>query len=344
MRTDRFDFELPESLIAQHPSERRDGSRLLVLRRESGAFEHRAFDDLPELLQAGDLLVRNDSRVVPARLIGTRESTGGHWEGLFLRDEGDAWELMAQTRGRPKAGEVILVDGGLRLELLERLGGGHWRVRALDPGATLALLERFGRVPLPPYIVREGGGSSIEDRERYQTVYAAHPGSVAAPTAGLHFTEGIFERLRGRGVGVVDVTLHVGPGTFRPIKAEAIEAHEIHAEWASLSAVAADRLNAARAAGGRIVAVGTTAARVLETAVDDLGAFRPFVGMTRVYLRPGVSVRGLDALVTNFHLPRSSLLVLVSALAGVDAIRAAYAEAVARGYRFYSFGDAMLIA
>ncbi|QDV35015.1 tRNA preQ1(34) S-adenosylmethionine ribosyltransferase-isomerase QueA [Tautonia plasticadhaerens] len=344
MRTEDFDFHLPDDLIAQHPNDRRDRSRLMVVRRDTGAIEHRVFDELPGLLRAGDLLVRNDSRVVPARLLGRREETGGRWEGLYLSERpGGAWELMAQTRGRPQPGEAIVLDGGLRLELVERLGGGHWLARPLDPRPSLELLDAFGHVPLPPYIYRDGGGDDPTDRERYQTVYARSPGSVAAPTAGLHFTPEVFDRLDERGVGVADVTLHVGPGTFRPIKADRIEDHQLHAEWAALTPDVAGRLNSARPSGGRVVAVGTTATRVLETCVDPSGTFRPFTGQTSIYLRPGVPVRGVDALVTNFHLPRSSLLVLVSALAGVDLVREAYAEAVRRRYRFYSFGDAMLI-
>jgi S-adenosylmethionine:tRNA ribosyltransferase-isomerase len=344
MRTDDFDFHLPDDLIAQHPSDRRDQSRLMVVRRGSGAIEHRVFAELPELLLPGDLLVRNDSRVVPARLLGRREATGGRWEGLYLTEHVEkTWELMAQTRGRPKSGEIIRIDGGLRLELVDRLDGGHWLARPLDPRPTLELLDAFGHVPLPPYIHREGDADEPIDRERYQTVYAASPGSVAAPTAGLHFTAEVFDRLADRGIGVADVTLHVGPGTFRPIKADRIEDHRLHAEWAALTPGAADLLNAARSSGGRVVAVGTTATRVLETCVDPAGTFRPFTGQTSIYLRPGVPVRGADALVTNFHLPRSSLVVLVSALLGVDPTRAAYAEAVSKRYRFYSFGDAMLI-
>lgn len=344
MRTDDFDFPLPDDLIAQRPADRRDRSRLMVVDRESGTIEHRVFADLPAYLRAGDVLVRNDSRVVPARLVGRREGTGGRWEGLYLEEkDGGLWELMAQTRGRPQAGEVVALDGGLRLELVERLGGGHWLARPLDPRPTLELLDTYGHVPLPPYIHRDGGIDNPEDRERYQTVYARNPGSVAAPTAGLHFTDEVFDELRRLGVGLEDVTLHVGPGTFRPIKSETIEGHELHAEWAAIAPEVADRLNAARGVGGRIVAVGTTATRVLETCVGEDGTFRPFVGQTRIYLRPGVPIRGVDALLTNFHLPRSSLLVLVSALAGVELIRRAYAEAVDRHYRFYSYGDAMLI-
>ncbi|HEX8198992.1 MAG TPA: tRNA preQ1(34) S-adenosylmethionine ribosyltransferase-isomerase QueA, partial [Isosphaeraceae bacterium] len=297
--------------------------------------------ELPELLSAGDVLVRNNTRVVPARLIGHRAATGGKWEGLFLRSlpEG-SWEILATTRGRPVPGEQVVVGQGLRLTLLARHDGGRWVVRPEPDGAALDLLERHGSVPLPPYIRqgREGPG----DRARYQTLYAQVPGAVAAPTAGLHFTAGLFDRLAARGVEVVDLTLHVGLGTFRPIEAERIEDHALHAEWAELSASAAEALNRKRREAGRVVAVGTTSARVLETAATS-GAIAPFAGETALYLRPGHDFRGLDALITNFHLPRSSLLVLVSALAGCDLIRAAYAEAIRQRYRFYSYGDAMLI-
>jgi S-adenosylmethionine:tRNA ribosyltransferase-isomerase len=341
VQTSAFDFELPDDLIAQRPVEPRDSSRLMVVRRRSGTWEHRAFADLPGLLEPGDVLVRNDTRVVPARLLGHREATGGKWEGLFLRARPDgAWEVLATTRGRPAPGERVVVGEGLRLTLLARHDGGRWAVRPEPAGAAADLLERHGSVPLPPYIRK--GRPEPGDRLRYQTLYAQVPGAVAAPTAGLHFTAALFQRLAGRGVGVVDLTLHVGLGTFRPIEAERIEDHALHAEWAELSASAAESLNQARRQGGRVVAVGTTSARVLETTAES-GPFRPFAGETALYVRPGHEFRGLDALITNFHLPRSSLLVLVSALAGFELIRAAYAEAIRRRYRFYSYGDAMLI-
>lgn len=342
LQTRDFDFELPAEQIAQHPVEPRDRSRLLVLRVGSGSWEHRVFADLPDLLDPGDVLVRNNSRVVPARLIGVREATGGRWEGLFLRDRPDgSWEILATTRGRPRVGEHVRVGDGLVLTLIERGEAGRWVVRPESVEPAFALLERHGAIPLPPYIRkgREGPG----DRERYQTTFAAVPGSVAAPTAGLHFTPELFERLASRGIGRQDLTLHVGIGTFRPIEAESIAEHVLHAEWAELSETAADALNAARQGGGRVVAVGTTSARTLETSACEDGTFEPFTGETALYLRPGHVFRGLDALITNFHLPRSSLLVLVAAFAGYDLTRAAYAEAVGRGYRFYSYGDAMLI-
>ena len=352
MDTSEFDFALPDDLIAQQPAEPRDASRLMVVRRDVATVEHRTFRDLPDLLSPGDVLVRNDTRVVAARLVGCREATLGQWEGLFLRERlepetasGRLWEILATTRGKPQPGERVAVgrpEGGrLRLTLLEKGAAGRWVVRPESPEPTSILLDRFGQVPLPPYIRkgREGPG----DRLRYQTLYARNPGAVAAPTAGLHFTADLFERLKTRGVTTLDATLHVGLGTFRPIETERIEDHELHAEWGELSPATALALNHARAQGGRVVAVGTTSARVLETAALPSGEIVPFAGETALYLRPGHPFRGLDALVTNFHLPRSSLLVLVSALGGYELIRAAYEEAVRERYRFYSYGDAMLV-
>jgi S-adenosylmethionine:tRNA ribosyltransferase-isomerase len=354
VETSSFDFELPAELIAQHPVGPRDRSRLMVVRRVEGRVEHRVFQELPGLLAPGDVLVRNDTRVIPARLEGRREATGGRWEGLFLRamDSGD-WEVLATTRGKPAPGESVLISadpsGGtgdvLRLTLVENRGAGRWAVRPGEGGPPSRLLERYGRVPLPPYIRkgREGPG----DRQRYQTVFARSPGSVAAPTAGLHFTEDVFRGLDARGVAVVDLTLHVGPGTFRPIEADRVEDHVMHSEWAELTTEAAAALNARRASGGKVVAVGTTSARVLETAVahPDNGPnrLRAFSGDTSMFIRPGHQFRGTDSLLTNFHLPRSSLIVLVSAFAGVELTRDAYTEAVKERYRFYSYGDAMLI-
>ena len=344
METSAFDFDLPDSLIAQHPVEPRDHSRLMVVRREGGgSIEHRRFFDLPELLNPGDVLVRNNTEVVAARLIGYREATRGQWEGLFLRElEGGDWEILGTTRGKPRPGETVVVGEGLRLTLVEKGEGGRWRVRPeVSIKSASALLERHGKVPLPPYIRkgREGPG----DRLRYQTLYATKPGAVAAPTAGLHFTGDLLERLRGRSIESVDLTLHVGIGTFRPIEAERIEDHVLHAEWGELTAENARKLREAKARGGRIVGVGTTSARVLETSARDDATIQPFVGETALYLRPGHRFLAVDALVTNFHLPRSSLLVLVSALAGYELIQRAYDEAIRREYRFYSYGDAMLI-
>jgi len=342
-----FDFELPDDLIAQHPATCREQARLMVLERASGLIAHERFVDLPEFLNGKDVIARNNTRVIPARLFGRRESTGGKWQGLFVRDCGlGRWEVLATARGRLLPGEKIVIDSGLRLLLESRQDAGQWIVRPLvpdgeqNPAGALELLERHGHTPLPPYI--RGGQEDESDRARYQTVFAASPGSVAAPTAGLHFTEKLLNDLAARGIGCVDLTLHVGPGTFRPIGTRTIADHVMHSEWAELTAEAAAALNARRAQGGRIVAVGTTSARTLETAAAT-GSIVPFSGETRLFIRPGHVFRGLDMLLTNFHLPRSTLLVLVSALAGIELIRQAYQEAIARRYRFYSYGDAMLI-
>ena len=341
METSDFDFVLPDHLIAQSPAEPRDRSRLMVLRGDSQTWEHRRFHDLPEILRPGDLLVRNNTRVVAARLLGHREATGGKWEGLFLRALPDGtWDMLATTRGRPAIGEWVVVEGGLRLQLVGRSSGGRWIVRTEEIGDAATLLERHGHVPLPPYIRK--GQDDPNDRLRYQTVYAREPGAVAAPTAGLHFTPQLFGRLDESGIDVVEITLHVGLGTFRPIESESINDHVLHSEWAEVTPDAAKLLNARRAAGGRIVAVGTTSTRTLEFSAES-GRFCPFAAEIGLYLKPGHTFRGVDALLTNFHLPRSSLLVLVSALAGVEFVRAAYAEAIREGYRFYSYGDAMLI-
>jgi len=339
--TSDFDFDLPPRLIAQQAVEPRDRARLMVIRRSSGTWEHRVFADLPDLLEPGDLLVRNNTRVIPARLVGVRESTGGRWEGLYLRTLADgSWEILAKTRGHPAKGERVVVGHGLTLSLVSQLGEGRWAVRPDPEEPAERLLEKHGLVPLPPYIRK--GIEAQGDRSRYQTIYADKPGSVAAPTAGLHFTPEVFDRLDRRGVGLVDVTLHVGIGTFRPIEADRIDDHVLHAESAELTPEVAETLNRHKELGGRIVAVGTTSTRVLETAARS-GRFEPFRAETALYLKPGHSFLGVDALLTNFHLPRSSLLVLVSALAGVDLIREAYREAVRLEYRFYSYGDAMLI-
>jgi S-adenosylmethionine:tRNA ribosyltransferase-isomerase len=342
-----FDFELPDTLIAQHPATPREQSRLMVVERGSGKIAHHRFIDFPDFLSSKDVIARNNTRVIPARLFGRRELTGGKWQGLFLRDCGlGRWEVLATARGRLSPGEQVVLDSGLRLLLESRQVAGRWTVRPLvqegktGPDGTLELLERHGHTPLPPYI--RGGRAEKSDRTRYQTVFAASPGSVAAPTAGLHFSEEILKDLAGRGVGCVDLTLHVGPGTFRPMSTLSIADHVMHSEWAELTAESAAELNARRARGGRIVAVGTTSARTLETAATTRSIL-PFAGQTSLFIKPGHVFRGLDMLLTNFHLPRSTLLVLVSALAGVELIRQAYREAITRSYRFYSYGDAMLI-
>jgi S-adenosylmethionine:tRNA ribosyltransferase-isomerase len=343
--TSQFEFDLPNELIAAHPLQPRDRSRLMVVDRGRQRWEHRIFTELPEILGTGDVLVRNDTRVLPARLVGRRVTTGGKWEGLFLREQSDnTWEMLATTRGRPAAGECVVVGQGLRLVLEGRREGGVWIVRPerqeQQTGTTVALLERHGLTPLPPYIRR--GCETLADRVAYQTVYARRSGSVAAPTAGLHFSDELFARLAARGISWVDLTLHVGLGTFRPIESERIEDHVMHPEWVELTEDAVGVLKSRRSEGGRIVAVGTTSARVLEAAAAD-ESLEPVSGETSIFIRPGHVFRGLDALITNFHLPRSTLLVLVSALAGLELIRAAYAEAIRCRYRFFSYGDAMLI-
>jgi S-adenosylmethionine:tRNA ribosyltransferase-isomerase len=336
-----FEYDLPDHLIAQHPAARRDESRLLVVHRDTAALEHRTFRDLPELLALGDLLMLNDTRVLPARLIGRREATGGKWEGLFLAETpGGLWEMLAQTRGYPEAGTAFVTDTGLRLVLRDRTPDRHWLMQPAPAGRPLELLQRHGHVPLPPYIRK--GLAGPEDDERYQTVYAARTGSVAAPTAGLHFTPELFGHLQQRGIGRASVTLHVGLGTFAAVKAEDPARHEIHREWCEVGEAAVEAIRAAKERGGRVVAVGTTTTRTLETAARPDG-MKPFTGETGLYIRPPFDFRVVDALITNFHLPRTTLLLLVGAFAGSDLLQSAYREAVVRGYRFYSYGDAMLV-
>jgi S-adenosylmethionine:tRNA ribosyltransferase-isomerase len=337
-----FDYSLPAHLIAQEPAEPRDHARLLVARRSGATLTHHRFFDLPNLLLPGDLLVLNDTRVLPARLLGKRASTGGKWEGLFLRQVPDgSWEMLCQTRGRLRPGECIHVDGGaLQLELVAQLPGGRWQVRPLTAVSAVDLLERFGRMPLPPYIRK--GVAHAADRTRYQTVYSAEPGAVAAPTAGLHFTPEVFEGLRGRGIEWSFVTLHVGLGTFRPIEADDYTQHVMHSEWGRLPESAVLAIRACRERRGRVVAVGTTAVRVLETA-GRFGPLQPWTGETDLFIYPPYDFLAVDALITNFHLPHTSLLLLVAAFAGSELLRRAYETAITDGYRFYSYGDAMLI-
>lgn len=355
MHTDDFDFPLPQELIAQAPLERRDASRLLHLRRPGGEVTHRAFAELPALLRRGDLLVLNDARVIPARLIGRKAGTGGKVELLLVRPasdvatsealvgraEGSAWLCLGQASKGFKAGAKLEFDQGLTAELEASLGGGEHRVRFTSPLATLeAALERAGRLPLPPYI---GRAPTAADAERYQTVYARSLGSVAAPTAGLHFTAELLATLEAAGVERTTVTLDVGPGTFLPVREGELAAHRMHAERYLVSAEAARRVGEARRAGRRVVAVGTTVVRTLESAADEQGALRAGAADTRLFIVPGHRFRVVDALLTNFHLPRSTLLMLVSAFAGRAQTLAAYAQAVEAKYRFFSYGDAMFI-
>ncbi len=336
-----IDFTLPPDLIAQTPCEPRDHARLLVAHRGAQTLAHHHFHELPDLLNSGDLLVMNDTRVLPARLLGKRARTGGKWEGLFLRQLGDAsWEMLCQTRGTLNEGEIIEIDEAFSLRLLARLPDGRWRVAPVGPGPALELLERFGHVPLPPYIRK--GAASEADRERYQTIYARHAGAVAAPTAGLHFTQNVFARLQARGICWTTVTLHVGLGTFQPIQADDYTQHPMHAEWGQLTQPAVDAINACKARGGRVVAVGTTSVRVLES-VAQRGPLRACDFETDLYIHPPFEFKVVDALITNFHLPRTTLLLLVAAFAGVDLTTKAYEIAIAERYRFFSYGDAMLI-
>jgi S-adenosylmethionine:tRNA ribosyltransferase-isomerase len=345
MHIDQFDYELPPHLIAQEPCPERDQSRLLVVRRGGPVLGHHRFHELPGLLAPGDLLVLNDTRVLPARLRGRRARTGGKWEGLFVRELPDGtWELLCQTGGRLAVGETVVAEPGpLRLHLTGRTPAGHWLARPEEPGSAAELLLRHGEVPVPPYIRK--GRAAESDRERYQTVYASHPGAVAAPTAGLHFTPRVFEELRRRDIACAFVTLHVGPGTFQPVKVADVSRHRVQGEWGELPSATAEAVAACRARGGRVVAVGTTSVRVLETAAllrPDEPA-RPWSGETELTVCPPYTFRAVDALVTNFHLPRSSLLLLVAAFTGLESLHEAYRVAVEQGYRFYSYGDAMLI-
>ncbi len=346
-----YDYELPEGLIAKEPLAERDASRLLVLDRQTGAIQHRGIRELAELLRPGDCLVLNDTRVLPARLIGQRANTGGKWEGLYLgpAENGD-WRLIGQTRGYLKPGEqVVLIPLGhnppngpesLHLTLIDREPDGVWRMRPEPTGDTLSLLQQFGTMPLPPYMQRKVATDS--DWQRYQTTYASHPGSVAAPTAGLHLTESLLAEIEGRGIRIARVTLHVGLGTFRPISATNLSEHLMHSEWCEIGEPAVQTIQETRERGGRIVAVGTTSVRTLETAAAD-GQLRPWQGATSIFIRPPYRFRVVDGLLTNFHLPRSTLFVLVSTFSGLAHIQAAYAAAIRERYRFYSYGDAMLI-
>ncbi len=372
---DLYDYALPEELIAQQPLARRSDARLLHVRRADSEFSHRHVRDLPTMLRRGDLVVVNDTRVVPARLVGHREGTGGKWEGLFLSADTEVgtWQILAQTRGRPAVGERVVLyqrpdeqtdraredrpvrphdwleagagetDCPVVLELLARGSGGTWIVRPTVTGPAHVLLDRVGRVPLPGYI--RGGAEEEGDRDRYQTVFARAAGSAAAPTAGLHFTDELLAGLADHGIGLARVTLHVGIDTFRPLSTESLDDHVMHTEWCECpeETVAAIRLTKAR--GGRVVAIGTTAVRTLETAAQRSasGTLSAWRGPTDLFIKPGFSFHVVDCLLTNFHMPRTTLMVLVSTFASRDLIRQAYEEAIRERYRFLSYGDAMLI-
>lgn len=341
MRLDDFDFPLPRELVADHPCEPREMARLLRI-PAAGPFEDRHVADLPDLLRPGDLLVCNDTKVIPARLIGRRGAA--RVEITLHRDEGGgAWRAFAKGARRLRPGDPIDFAEDFAAAVAEKHPEGDVTLRFnLEGSAFRAALDRHGAMPLPPYI-RRARGAEPRDRSDYQTMFARTEGAVAAPTAGLHFTPGLLEALAQRGVGLASLTLHVGPGTFLPVKTDDPHAHPMHGEWGVLSAETATRVAEARRAGGRIVAIGTTSLRLLETAATATGEVIPFAGETRLFILPGYHFRAIDALLTNFHLPRSTLLMLVAALAGHDRIMAAYAHAVDRRYRFFSYGDACLI-
>lgn len=343
---DHYDYHLPKELIAQQPLAHRIDARLLVVDRARQSIEHAYVRDLPDILRPTDCLVLNDTRVVPARLVGQRERTGAKWTGLFLAaDEHGAWQILSKTRGHLEPGEAILLQApgsGVeqRLRLLTRLDDGVWAARPVPGGDPWAILDRIGRVPLPPYI--RGGEMNESDVESYQTVFADRPGSVAAPTAGLHFTPELLARLTEVGIESARLTLHVGIGTFRPISASRLDEHIMHSEWCEVNEKAVETITAANSRGGRIVAVGTTSVRTLETAAES-GALQPYQGQTKLFIRPGFQFRAVDALLTNFHLPKSTLLILVRTFGGDELIQRAYTEAIREEYRFFSYGDAMLI-
>ena len=340
MKKSDFYFDLPQELIAQTPLEKRDASRLMCLNRETGEVTHRTFSDLADLLNPGDCLVMNDSRVLPARLLGARE-TGGAVEVLLLRDlGGGVWECLTRPGRKTRPGTRLTFGGGeLEAEVVKVADGGNRIVRFDYDGIFLEVLERLGKMPLPPYIKEE-----LQDSERYQTVYSRELGSAAAPTAGLHFTRDLLDRISAKGVRECFVTLHVGLGTFRPVKEDEIEDHDMHSEFCIIPDETARIINETRRQGGRVVCVGTTSCRTLESFANEDGTVNPQSGWTNIFIYPGYKFKCMDALITNFHLPESTLVMLVSAFAGREHVLNAYAEAVRQRYRFFSFGDAMLLS
>ncbi|MFU7516886.1 tRNA preQ1(34) S-adenosylmethionine ribosyltransferase-isomerase QueA [Clostridium sp. HCS.1] len=340
MKVSDFDFDLPEELIAQHPLEKRDASRLMVLDKNTGNIEHRSFHDVIEYLNEGDTLVLNNTRVMPARLIGEKEETGGKIEFLLLkRLEGDKWECLAKPGKRAKIGQnFVFGDGKLKCKVVDIIEEGNRIIEFSYDGIFEQVLDELGEMPLPPYITEK-----LDDKERYQTVYSKEKGSAAAPTAGLHFTNELLEEIKAKGVNIAYLTLHVGLGTFRPVKVEDINEHIMHSEFYHLDKENADLINETKKRGNKVIAVGTTSTRTLETIGDENGFVREQSGWTDIFLYPGYKYKVIDELITNFHLPESTLIMLVSALAGKENVMNAYNTAVKERYRFFSFGDSMLI-
>lgn len=339
MKVSEFNYELPEELIAQTPIKKRDNSKLMVLNKEKQTIEHKVFKNIIDYLEPGDVLVRNNTKVIPARLYGKKE-TGAKVEFLLLNNiEKDIWECIVRPGNKLHVGtKVIFGEGLLTANILEVMPGGTRKVEFQYQGIFNEILDQIGLMPLPPYIHEE-----LKQKERYQTVYAKYNGSAAAPTAGLHFTEELLEKLQKKGIIIANVTLHVGIGTFRPVKEETVEAHEMHSEHYYIKQEDAEKINQAKANGKKVIAVGTTSCRVLETVADKNGHLKEAEGNTQIFIYPGYTFKILDGLITNFHLPQSTLLMLVSALAGKDYVLKAYEEAVKQKYRFFSFGDAMFI-
>lgn len=359
-RLSAWQYELPPELIAVRPPEQRDAARLMVVHRRTGTIEHRRIAELPDLLATGDLLVFNNTQVLPARLFGFRTATGGKWEGLFIEESAPGiWNVLSETRGRLQPGETVTIipaeshsswssalpaTASFRATLISRRDDGSWLIRPDDQRSPLEVLKQYGGIPLPPYMGRKVADES--DRQRYQTLFASQPGAVAAPTAGLHFTSDLLQRCQQIGVRQTELTLHVGIGTFRPVTVDHLSEHQMHDEWCRLPQSAVDQIEATRTAGGRIVAVGTTSVRTLEAAAaahPGQPVPQAWTGRTQLFIRPGYRFQSVDCLLTNFHLPGSTLIVLVAALAGYELIMEAYRQAIEQRYRFYSYGDAMLI-
>lgn len=340
MEVKDFYYELPRELIAQDPLEDRSSSRLLALHKETGKLEHKSFHDIVEYLNPGDCLVLNNTKVIPARLFGEREGTKGKVEILLLkRKENDVWETLVKPGKKARPGDRILFGGGLLTgEVLEIAEEGNRLIRFTYQGIFEEVLDQLGQMPLPPYITHE-----LKDKNRYQTVYACHEGSAAAPTAGLHFTEELLEKIQDMGVKIARVTLHVGLGTFRPVKVENVLEHHMHSEFYEIGEAEAEKINQTKASGGRVICVGTTSCRTLESAAGEDGILRAGSGWTEIFIYPGYRFKILDCLITNFHLPESTLVMLVSALAGRENVLHAYEEAIREKYRFFSFGDAMFL-